>query len=79
MSYFLSVNCAQAKMQTDMAKMQLDAQKAQMDDDRKRDQMDQDMIIKGAELLAKTGTTIDTNEIKRLQAGLRKPGGEQVQ
>ena len=70
---------AQAKMQTDMAKMQLDAQKAQMDDDRKRDQMDQDMIIKGAELLAKTGTTIDTNEIKRLQAGLRKPGGEQVQ
>jgi len=70
---------AQAKIQTDMAKMQLDAQKAQMDDDRKRDQMDQDMIIKGAELLAKTGTTIDTNEIKRLQAGLRKPGGEQVQ
>ena len=50
-----------------------------MDDDRKRDQMDQDMIIKSAELLAKTGTTIDTNEIKRLQAGLRKPGGEQVQ
>ena len=70
---------AQAKIQTDMAKMQLDAQKAQMDDDRKRDQMDQDMIIKSAELLAKTGTTIDTNEIKRLQAGLRKPGGEQVQ
>ena len=70
---------AQAKIQTDMAKMQLDAQKAQMDDDRKRDQMDQDMIIKGAELLAKTGTTIDTNEIKRLQAGLRKPGGEQIQ
>ena len=70
---------AQGKMQTDMAKLQLDAQKTMMDDDRKRDEMDQDLIIKAAELLSKTGNNLDVAEIKRMQAGMRKPGGEQVQ
>jgi hypothetical protein len=70
---------AQSKMQTDMAKLQLDAQKTMMEDDRKRDEMDQDLIVKAAELLSKTGNNLDVAEIKRMQAGMRKPGGEQVQ
>ena len=36
---------AQAKMQSDQLKLQLEAQKAIADDDRKRDQMDQDLLI----------------------------------
>jgi len=59
---------AQAKQQSDAMDMQLKSQKMMMDDDRARDQMAQDLAIKAAELLAKTGVQIDQNAIKREQA-----------
>jgi hypothetical protein len=58
---------AQAKQQSDAMDMQLKSQKMMMDDDRARDQMAQDLAIKAAELLAKTGVQIDQNAIKREQ------------
>ena len=59
---------AQARQQSDAMDMQLKSQKMMMDDDRARDQMAQDLAIKAAELLAKTGVQIDQNAIKREQA-----------
>lgn len=56
-----------ARVQADMAKTQLDAQRLQMEDDLKRDQMAQDLALKAAELLAKTGVQLDLNAIKREQ------------
>lgn len=66
---------AQAKMQSDMAKLQADMQKHAMDDDLKRDGMDQDLVIKAAELLSKHGIALDQAKIKEMQAGMRQPGG----
>lgn len=57
-----------ARVQADMAKTQLDAQKIMMEDDRARDQMAQDLAIKVAEILAKTGVQLNTNAIKVEQA-----------
>lgn len=64
---------AQAKAQSDMAKIQLDAQKALAADDRERDQMDQDLLIKAAEMLGKHGTAVDVAQIKALQDQPRFP------
>jgi hypothetical protein len=58
-----------------MAKAQLDAQKAAMEDDRERDRMAQDLAIKVAELLAKTGVQINTAALKAEQAAPRAPMG----
>jgi hypothetical protein len=62
-----------ARVQADMAKTQLDAQRLQMEDDLKRDQMAQDLALKAAELLAKTGVQLDLNAIKREQQMPRMP------
>jgi hypothetical protein len=59
---------AQAKAQSDMAKIQLDAQKALSQDDRERDRMDQDLLIKAAEVIGKYGTAVDVERIKAMQA-----------
>jgi hypothetical protein len=59
---------AQAKAQSDMAKIQLDAQKALASDDRERDKMDQDLLIKAAEVIGKYGTAVDVERIKAMQA-----------
>jgi len=58
---------AQAKAQSDMMKMQIDAQKAAAKDDLERDKMDQDLLIKGAEVVGKYGTAVDVARIKQLQ------------
>jgi hypothetical protein len=58
---------AQAKAQSDMAKIQLDAQKALAQDDRERDKMDQDLLIKAAEIIGKYGTAVDVENIKQMQ------------
>jgi hypothetical protein len=50
---------AQAKAQSDMAKIQLDAQKALASDDRERDKMDQELLIKAAEIIGKYGTAVE--------------------
>lgn len=62
-----------ARVQADMAKTQLDAEKMRMDDDLERDRMAQDLAIKAAELLAKTGVQLDLNAIKREQQIPRMP------
>jgi len=59
---------AQAKAQSDMAKIQLDAQKALSADDRERDKMDQDLLIKAAEVIGKYGTAVDVERIKAMQS-----------
>jgi len=68
-----------ARVQADMAKTQLDAQRMLMEDDRQRDKMTQDLAIKAAELLAKTGVQIDLNAIKREQAMTPRPMGQPPQ
>ena len=50
-----------------MAKIQLDAQKALAQDDRERDKMDQDLLIKAAEIIGKYGTAVDVENIRAMQ------------
>jgi len=59
---------AQSKMQSDQLKAQLDAQKALAADDRERDKMDQELLIKAAEVIGKYGTAVDVERIKAMQA-----------
>ena len=63
---------AQVKTQSDMMKMQLEAQKAAADDDLKRDQMDQDLLIKAAEVYGRYGTAVDVAQIKQAQNAPRQ-------
>ena len=58
----------QSQQQHDMAKMQLEMQKAMADDDLQRDQMDQDLLVKAAEVIGKYGTAVDVERIKAMQA-----------
>ena len=58
---------AQAKIQTDSMKLNIDAQKAIALDDRERDKMDQELLVKAAEILGQWGQKIDVEEIKRMQ------------
>jgi hypothetical protein len=62
---------AQAKMQSDAMKMQLDAQKAVAEDDRKRDQMAQDLLVDAAKIYGQYGTNVDVARIKAEQDKLR--------
>lgn len=64
---------AQAKAQSDIARIQLDAQKALAADDRERDKMDQDLLVKAAEIVGKYGTAVDVETIKRMQNTPRYP------
>jgi len=64
---------AQAKAQSDLAKIQLDAQKALAEDDRKRDEMDQDLLVQAAKVLGEHGTRVDVERIKALQNEPRFP------
>jgi len=58
-------------MNTDMMKMQLDAQKAVAEDDRKRDQMAQDLLVDAAKIYGQYGTNVDVARIKAEQEKLR--------
>ena len=64
---------AQSKAQTDAMKMQLEAQKFMAEDDRKRDQMDQDLLVEAAKVLGQWGVAVDVEEIKARQAEQRFP------
>ena len=70
---------AQAKMQTDQLKLQLEAQKAIAEDDRKRDEMDQDLLVSAAEIIGKYGTSVDVERIKQLQNEPRYPQEQPAQ
>jgi hypothetical protein len=62
---------AAQKGQTDMVKLQLDAQRMQMDDDRKRDEMAQDLALKNIELLGKYNLQANAQAIKAEQDAQR--------
>jgi hypothetical protein len=64
---------AQSKAQTDMLKMELEAQKAIAQDDRERDKMDADLLVKAAEIVGKYGTQVDVERIKQMQNEPRYP------
>jgi hypothetical protein len=77
---------AQTRAQVDMAKAeqdfqkfmiqhQWDQQKAAADDDRDRDKMTQDLLIKAAEIIGKYGTAVQVEQIKQMQAQPRQFGG----
>jgi len=68
---------AQTRAQTDAMKVQLDAQKAIMDDDRKRDEMFQNMALKNAELQGKFGLQANEQQIKIEQERQRLMMGQQ--
>lgn len=62
---------AQTQMQSDMAKLQLEQQKLAMEDDRKRDQMDQDLLVDAAKVLGQYGTNVDVAAIRAAQQAAR--------
>lgn len=62
---------AQVKMESDAAKMQMDMAKAAAKDDLERDKMDQDLMIKTAEIYGKYETNVETAKIKALQSAPR--------
>jgi len=62
---------AQAKMNADMMKLQLEAQKAAAEDDRKRDQMAQDLMVDAAKVYGQYGTAVDVARIQAEQDKLR--------
>ena len=70
---------AQSKMQIEQLKLQLAAQKAIAEDDRKRDEMDQDLLISAAEIIGKYGTAVDVERIKTMQNEPRYPQEQPAQ
>jgi len=66
---------AQSKMQSDMMKLQLDQQKAIAEDDRKRDQMAQDLLVDAAKIYGQYGSTVDVARVKAEQDKLRTIAG----
>tara|TARA_R110002012_G_scaffold52388_2_gene134691 strand:+ start:1138 stop:3237 length:2100 start_codon:yes stop_codon:yes gene_type:complete len=64
---------ADKQMEMQQLKLQIEAQKAIAVDDRDRDKMDQDLLIKAAEILGKYGTAVDTANIKKAQEEARYP------
>ena len=64
---------ADKKAEMDMLKAQIDAQKAIAVDDRERDKLDQELIIKAAEILGRYGTQVDSAKIKAEQQEARYP------
>ena len=64
---------ADKKAEMDMLKAQIDAQKAIAVDDRERDKLDQELIIKAAEILGRYGQSVDTAKIKAEQQEARYP------
>ena len=76
---------AQTRAQVDMARAQLDLEKFQFkqqfeqakaaaDDDLQRDKMDQELLIKAAEIIGKYGTSVEVERIKAMQAAPRQFG-----
>jgi hypothetical protein len=70
---------ADKQMEMQQLKLQIEAQKAIAVDDRDRDKMDQDLLIKAAEILGKYGTAVDTANIKKAQDEARYPDASPAQ
>jgi len=55
--------------------LQLDAQKAMAEDDRKRDQMAQDLLVDAAKVYGQYGTAVDVARVRAEQDKLRTVAG----
>ena len=64
---------ADKQMEMQQLKLQIVAQKAIAVDDRERDKLDQELIIKAAEILGNYGTKVDVENIKAAQQEARYP------
>ena len=60
-------------MEMQQLKLQIEAQKAIAVDDRERDKLDQELLIKAAEILGNYGTKVDVENIKAAQEESRYP------
>lgn len=58
----------QSKAQKDLAELQMKYNELQQSDDLQRDKLDQELIIKAAELLGKYGVQVDTDQVQQLEA-----------
>ena len=71
---------AQQKSQSDQMKMQIEAHKAIANDDLQRDKMDQDLMIKQAQMQAEYDSRINIERLKQMQNEPREaPRGQQQQ
>jgi len=59
------------ELQAEERDRQLEAMRAMNEDDFKRDEMDQDLIIRAAEILGKWGSSVDIERIKAMQSAQR--------
>ena len=57
----------QSKAEKDLADLQVKYRELQQADDLNRDKLDQELMIKAAEILAKYGLSVDTNEIQAMK------------
>ena len=55
---------AQTKAQTDLMKAQLMKEKQDLQDDLDRDKLDQELLLRSAEILGKYGTAVDVAQIQ---------------
>jgi hypothetical protein len=62
---------AQTKAQTDLTKAQLMKEKQDMQDDLDRDKLDQELLLRSAEILGKYGTAVDVAQIQAEKAKQR--------
>ena len=62
---------AQAKAASDSDKMQMEMAKAAAKDDLERDKMDQDLMLKTAEIYGKYETSVETEKLRALQRAPR--------
>ena len=65
----------QAQQQKDMATLQLKNWEARAKDDRERDKMEQEAILRAAELLGNYGIKVDDQRIRAIQSSQRQPNG----
>jgi len=59
------------ELQAEERDRQIEAMRAMNEDDFKRDEMDQDLIIRAAEILGKWGSSVDIERIKAMQSAQR--------
>ena len=63
---------AQTKAQTDLTKAQLMKEKQEAQDDLDRDKLDQELLIRSAEILGKYGTSVDVARIQAEKSKVRE-------
>jgi hypothetical protein len=70
----IEIQKASQKAEIDAQRAQIEVKKAEAIDDRERDKLDQELIIKTAEILGRYGQAVDTAKIRQEQAKQRNGG-----